>query len=347
MRVAVLPADADACGMYRILAPAYSLIAGGADIDIRWAGNGEIRIAGTMGRDGHVQGVEDPGADVIVIQRPLYRQLYETIPFFQARGVRVVIELDDDYKALPSTNTAYQFSHPSKHQDRSWRWLQASCAAADAVVCTTPALVERYGHGHGVVVPNFVPAKYLQCSAPPNDPLVVGWAGNMEVHTGDLAVVGSGCRIAMQNTDARFRLIGVESQLEQVQHELRLVMPPESTGWFTLEDYPMGIAELDVGIVPLADNQFNAGKSFLKGLEYASTKVPFVASGTEPYRTLAQKGAGVIASKPKDWARALGQLIRDAEYRAEVTGRGYAAAQQLTIEGNAQQFWDAWTGCAV
>jgi hypothetical protein len=71
---------------------------------------------------------------------------------------------------------------------------------------------------------------------------------------------------------------------------------------------------IDIGIVPLHPSPFNEAKSNLKGLEYALSGIPFVASSTQEYRDLADAGAGRVAKNNKEWLKHLKQLL-DPEVR--------------------------------
>jgi hypothetical protein len=82
---------------------------------------------------------------------------------------------------------------------------------------------------------------------------------------------------------------------------------------------------IDIGIVPLTTNQFNEAKSNLKGLEYALSGIPFVASDTQEYRDLHDIGIGRIAKSNKDWLKHLKQLI-DPEVRQAERERNYKLA---------------------
>jgi hypothetical protein len=84
---------------------------------------------------------------------------------------------------------------------------------------------------------------------------------------------------------------------------------------------------IDIGIVPLTNNQFNEAKSNLKGLEYALSGIPFVASNTREYRDLADMGVGRIAKSSKDWIKHLTKLI-DPEVREEERQNNYKIVTQ-------------------
>jgi spore maturation protein CgeB len=74
-------------------------------------------------------------------------------------------------------------------------------------------------------------------------------------------------------------------------------------------DYPKIFTPIDIGIVPLSSIPFNNAKSFIKGLEYAGSGVPFISSPSPEYEYLASKGVGRIARSAEEWEYHIGELI--------------------------------------
>lgn len=346
MRVAVFPADLGGCGYYRVIWPAEALIAEGADVMLVRPDDDDDRQiqAAWIDADGGRRRLVDvvtPDADVVVLQRPLTDTLAEAIPMLQARGVRVVVEIDDDFDAISPRNVSWKVLHPRTSPRRNWLHLRRACELADLVVVSTPALAARYGrHGRVVVVENCVPERYLGISGTPHDGVFVGWSGSIMTHPDDLQVTGGGVGRAVARTGARFAVIGTG---KGVQSTLGLPEPPLACGWVPIEDYPTALAQLDVGVVPLELSAFNEAKSWLKGLELSAVGVPFVASPTGPYRALVERGAGAIAERPREWEGLVKRLVGDAGWRAELAERGREVAAGLTVEANCGRWWDAWT----
>jgi glycosyltransferase involved in cell wall biosynthesis len=278
----------------------------------------------------------------------------DCIPSWQRYGTAVVVDVDDLLSAVDPGNPAFAAYHPSNAAE-NWHHLERACRMADMVTVSTPALAERYGrHGRVRVLRNCVPEWYLRVGCgedgtsagltstagserpEPRPAPVVGWAGRVDVHAADLAVVGTAVAQALRQTSATFRAVGDEATLTAlgVEGEVVPFMP--------FEDYPVQVARLDVGMAPLADTAFNRGKSFLKPLEMAALGVPFVASPLPEYVRLAGLGAGDLASRPRQWIAALRRLLNDAEYRAERAGRGREVAAGLTYEAHADGWATAW-----
>jgi glycosyltransferase involved in cell wall biosynthesis len=344
-KINVYPADDGACGHYRVRWPAQALIDQGADVTIIGGeASPDEQIMSTMltEPDGthRAVAVRRPDCDVVVLQRPLTDVLSSSIPLLQAKGVSVVVEVDDDFESIAPNNTSWAAVHPRRSPRRNWRHLRAACDAADLVVVSTPALAERYGrHGRVVVVPNLIPASYLDISAPDTDEVFVGWSGSIETHPADLQECGPGVTRALRSTGARFGVVGTG---RGVQRALGLDAAPSACGWVSLADYPRRLAEFDVGIVPLELSPFNEAKSWLKGLEMSAVGVPWVATPTGPYRQLHALGAGMVATRPREWERTLRRLIESPELRADTAAVGRSVAAGLTIEAHADRWWSAW-----
>jgi len=72
--------------------------------------------------------------------------------------------------------------------------------------------------------------------------------------------------------------------------------------------------------VPLTNIPFNEAKSFLKGIEYAASNIPFVASDLPEYRYLAEEGrVGRVANTPEEWVKHLTELL-DYDTRKKEAG---------------------------
>ena len=329
MRVRARPADDTACGQYRVYMPVAALQAAGEDVGLfnRYLTNRDEELP-----------------DVVVVQRPLLRHtVEEVIPKAQAAGIAVVVEIDDDFTALHHRNMAFARMHPqSTGPDFNWQWIGRACAAADLVTCTTPALAARYaGHGRVAVIPNYVPAAYLDVPHA-GDGHTVGWAGNLAVHPEDLDQVGFGVADAiMEHPKARFMALGDELTLP------RLRIPPkrgEYVPWVNFGDYAATIARFDIGLVPLQNNQFNQAKSCLKMLEYAATGVvPVVSPTADNVRLNRETGIGRVCRRPKDWRAAVRRYLEDPQELADAAVfNKTVVADRLTIEGNAWRWMEAW-----
>lgn len=345
MKAAVYPADVGGCGYYRVINATEELIRQGHDIDLvmpNEPAERQMQAAWRERFDGVAELVDVivPDVDVVVFQRPLRGYMTEAIRILQQRGIRVVVEIDDDFTSISKRNVSYRSVDPKQSPARNWAHLAEACSLADLVTVSTPRLAEVYGaHGRVRIVPNYIPAAYLDAWREDHDGMYVGWSGSTETHPDDLQVTGGGVARAIERCGATMAIVGTG---RGVKDAMGLNTIPMSCGWRQLDDYPDAIAQFDVGIVPLEASPFNEAKSWLKGLEYAAVGVPFVATPTGPYRALAEMGAGLLAETPRQWEGIVKRLLRDDDYRHKVAAQGRSVAARMTVEAHAHEWWDAW-----
>lgn len=338
MRVCVAPADIHGCGWYRLLFASRYLKAQGHDIQIILPTQRHHGLNGTM-ENGKLIDVQIPdGIDVMVLQRVTFGPVAEAIPLIRAKGVAVVIDIDDDLDAINPSNPAWASLHPQSNTRHDWATAALACQRATLVTVSTPALLRRYAaHGRGLVLPNCVPELFLRVDR--QDSPVIGWGGSVHSHPDDLQVVGTAVQRLMDEGHM-FQVVGPG---EGVQDALRLPREPLATGNIEIGDWAVNIARLGIGIAPLALTRFNNSKSWLKALEYAAVGVPPVVSPLPEYERLHREhDIGVLAAKPSQWYRELRRLATDDTWRAEVSERSRAGAAQWTVEQHAWKWAEAW-----
>ncbi|MCC6311360.1 MAG: glycosyltransferase [Trueperaceae bacterium] len=88
----------------------------------------------------------------------------------------------------------------------------------------------------------------------------------------------------------------------------------------------------DIGIAPLAGDDFDASKSELHWLEYAMTDMAFIGqrfSGPGPYSVVRNGVDGLLARGAQEWRDAVGQLAKSKDLREQLAG---AAKERVLAE---------------
>lgn len=334
MKITLLPADQGGCGHYRMIYPAEQLK---DELEIEYLDGLPIHRTKTLSP--RVVGVGDLETDMLILQRPLQRVLADSIPFFQRKGITVVVDMDDDFSCLHPNHKARWIYDPRRSPEMNWEHLARACARADLVTCSTPALASRYGaRDHAVVLRNCVPKSMCGVSRA-HDGRTVGWTGYTTFHPRDLTVTRGGVAAAVNETNARMLVVG---HIYDVQRDMGLMNEPDQDGPYVLADFTQGIAKITVGIVPLLESKFNDAKSYLKGMEFAACGVPFVASPTPEYYKL---GLGLLAAdKSKAWKKNVKLLLTDKSLHEEMSEYGRETIlRSHTYEGNAWRWAEAWS----
>lgn len=333
----VIPADEHGCGYSRLIWPVQVLKHYGHQIKIIRPGSVHLPFRFSNGK---LTGMMiPPDLELMVLQRPALNIHPHVITRLRAAGVAVVVDMDDDMTSIHPRNIAY---HVYKHDEEkflSWKYASESCRAATFVTTTSPELQKIYAsHGRGVVIPNYVPAAYLQMPRAEADRF--GWAGATMNHPDDPQVT-MGAVQQLINDGHQFTIVGGG---QDAQSAFRLTDKPHMTGFVPVSQWAQTIrSNFRVGMVPLAPTPFNRSKSYLKGIEYMSLGIPWVASPRDEYRRLNKiAGCGFLAHTPRQWYDMTRRLLTDDSLWREQSEAGLAFMQDQTYEAQAWRWAEAW-----
>ncbi|WP_327592432.1 hypothetical protein [Streptomyces chartreusis] len=333
MKVHVYPSDAYGCGSFRMRWPGEACAAAGHDVEV--VAPKDRRLKAVM-RDGKVVDVLDVDADVVVLQRVTHAYMAQAVSIMRAKGIVVVVDVDDDLSSIHPSNPAWAVHRPGAGL-HSWHNLALACRSASLVTVSTPALLDVYArHGRGVVLPNYLPDMYY--GLPRVDSDTIGWPGSFHSHPNDPESLG-GAVARLVDEGAEFVMRGDSTGAGRA---FGLAADPVG-GSVPIDAWPSAVASLGVGIAPLADTKFNAAKSWLKPLEMSAVGVPWVASPRAEYRRLHELGAGVLVDRPRTWYRELKRLRESAALRAELSEAGRAVAEQLRLRDHSWKWMEAWS----
>jgi hypothetical protein len=331
VKTIVYPSDSHGCGSFRAIWPGEHCAAAGHDVEVVRAKDRRVRLV----MEGHVVKDVLVDADVVVLQRVTHAYLAQAVGVMRAKGVTVVVDVDDDLSSIHPSNPAWAVHRPGAGP-HSWHNLALACREATLVTVSTPALLDVYArHGRGHVLPNYLPDSYY--GLPRTDSDVIGWPGSLHSHPNDPEVVG-GAVARLVDEGAGFVMRGDSTGAGRA---FGLAADPVGGG-VPIDEWPSAVASLGIGIAPLADTKFNASKSWLKPLEMSAAGVPWVASPRVEYERLHALGAGVLARRPRDWYRELKLLHGSAELRADLSEAGRVVAEGLRLSQHAWRWQEAW-----
>lgn len=332
MKVVVYPADAFGCGSFRMRWPGEACAAAGHDVRVVDPKDRKLKV---VMEDHTVKDVLDVDADVVVLQRVTHAYMAQAVGIMRAKGVTVVVDVDDDLSSIHPSNPAWAVHRPGAGL-HSWHNVAEACRNASLVTVSTPALLDVYArHGRGHVLPNYLPDMYYGLSRTDSD--TVGWPGSYHSHPNDPESLG-GAVARLVDEGAEFVMRGDSTGAGRA---FGLAADPPG-GPVPIEEWPAAVASLGIGIAPLADTKFNAAKSALKVIEMSACGVPWVASPRAEYKRIHAMGAGVLADRPRTWYRELKRLRESPALRAELSEAGRAVAEQLRLSQNAWRWAEAW-----
>ncbi len=230
----------------------------------------------------------------------------------------------DDAIFLPSVSEANRLIAALKLPQKVATIIRAS----DRVIAGNEYLAAyaRRFNANVVVIPTSVDTARLKpraagpAAAPAGDP-IVGWIGSPTTSIYLRLLERVLPRVAARH---RFRL--------RVSGADRAIQFPgvvtENIEWALDREVDL-FNTCDIGIYPLADDDWARGKCGFKAIQFMAAGVPVVAAAVGVNREIIQDGAnGFLAASEDEWVEKLGRLLEDAALR-----RRFAEVGRQTIEG--------------
>jgi glycosyltransferase involved in cell wall biosynthesis len=242
------------------------------------------------------------------------------------RGVPFVFDFDDaifiSYKSPSNGYLSYlKFAGKTK----------TICRLSAHVMAGNPCLASyaRKVNDNVTIIPTTIDTdKYQQL--PPRDesgPIVIGWTGSHSTvqHLDTLRAALK--KLATRET-FRLRVIGTPTyNIEGIE--------VEASKWYSdteLKD----LSDIDIGVMPLPDDNWSKGKCGLKALQFMALGVPTICSPVGVNTEIIQDNEnGFIAAAEDEWVNKLSRLIQSRELRKRLGEAGrrtvvtkYSAASQ-------------------
>lgn len=248
------------------------------------------------------------------------------------RGMRVFFEAHDYWGDSPSRETP--IDHPTRRGvDRARRWLPS----VDGIFCTSGPQVDLYRARFPTlpVEVALIGTRYPR----PNDreqfSYRLGYFGSVDAdHPVSTVIEGlARCRTPR----VRLSIVGARDEAERTRIEnlatrLKITDRVEIQGWTHPEELVRHRAEIDVGVVPLADTFDARTNTPFKLVDYLSASLPTIATRTGSVTAYVTDGreALLVDHSSEAWAEAIDRMYRDfAIYRA-LSSQALARARELT-----------------
>ena len=246
------------------------------------------------------------------------------------RRCALVLDLDDATYIERRSSVFGSFASILKGRGKADRIIR-SC---DHAICGNPT-VAAYISGKGVpttVLPTLVDTQRFTPRAvrPPGD-IVLGWMGTHSTFEYLLTLLPVFRRLAARHR-FRLRIIGsgrADLHADGVDIEMR--------PW-ALEREVEDLQSFDVGVYPIATDEWAQGKSGFKAIQYLSCGIPYVASPVGIVASIGTPGITHLEARTEEeWFDGLSRLLTDAALRDAIAaaGRRYALEQYSTRQAAA------------
>ena len=258
--------------------------------------------------------------DIAVVQRCCTEEQFKFVHVCRQLGIKLVYDLDDDVWDLPPYNPAHGIFTQMKEG------FNQCIKMVDVVSVSTKALQKAVRKNVKLInvitnkeIPVIVAENRIDprlCAKPiKSDRLIVGWAGSSS-HIGDLVIVDDAINtLALEHPDVLFQFRGCQlppeiKQRANVVHEF----------WSSVAEYCVRFPRWGwhIALAPVTDHPFNASKSCLKSVESGYLGIPCLMSNVEPYWRFCAHDPELkwlLCSVKTQWERKLRDLINDEALR--------------------------------
>lgn len=312
-------------------------------------------------------------ADIVVFHRPAEENYLDFIKSCQEAGKIIVVDYDDDpfntspwnpyYRNIGVKEFEYKWPDTGIEQ---WLWkdgmfgfdierniqrrdmFRACFKKADAVTVTSDILKEQLQevNPNCHVLPNLLDLNfYPKCELVKDGKIRIGWQGGYSHYEDIWMIKDQIAKVLKENPNVVFvymgdpKFDGVFRDLPEGQYEKYF--------WVSHAVYPykLKMLNLDIGICPLVDNEFNRRKSSIKHFEFNAVGAATVCSDVPPYSIDAKHNETTLLVKPDGWVEALNELIKDPIKRARLQKNAYEDIyENYNIEKKVHMWKDVYEG---
>jgi glycosyltransferase involved in cell wall biosynthesis len=270
--------------------------------------------------------------DVVFVHREAFPLGYPFVERALAALQRPYIFDFDDAIYMANTSEANRFIAPLKFAQKT----EVIVKHASLVIAGNPHLAAWASHfnQHVTVIPTTIDTDIYQTKKIKKEGrLCLGWSGSTTT-IAHLAPYSGLLREMQKNFDLRLRVIGDPSfRIEGAE--------VESIPWRE-ETEVQDVQELDIGIMPLPDEDWAKGKCGLKALQYMAAGIATVMSPVGVNSEIAEGGAAMLASSFSDWEMTLTALLSDpnARERLGINGRK-RVEEKYSVKANLPLYLEA------
>jgi glycosyltransferase involved in cell wall biosynthesis len=264
--------------------------------------------------------------DLVVVHRGIFPFPWPALEkALIRRHGKVVFDFDDAiYAGHQNTeNTKYPWLYKLKYGPQANETL-ALCAQVIAGNRTLAEHSLRFNE-HVSTIPTVVDLEQYAYRPPSSGDglLTIGWVGSRSTSPYLLAIEPALRRLSETYPGRiRFRLYG--------HPQRKLALPNFASLPFSLASEVADLRSIDIGIMPMPDNEWTRGKCAFKAIQYMALGIPTVASPVGMAAELVENDvSGLWARTPEEWFGALQRLVAEPQLRTRlaVEGRKTVAAR--------------------
>ncbi len=216
----------------------------------------------------------------------------------------------------------------------TWK-VKYICKWANIVITGNEYLKEyaKKFNNNVVVIPTTIDTNYHKKSTINKNKLSIGWTGTLTTMKQINLIVKVISKLE-QLYDFSFIIISNDKP----KFKLKTIKYIEWSKTKEIED----LLQIDIGLMPLYDDEWEKGKCGFKGLQYMALEIPTIMSPVGVNTEIIQDGVnGYLAKNEQEWYKKLSLLIENEKLRQKLGKAGRkTVVEKYSVEANKQKYLD-------
>ena len=299
-------------------------------------------------------------ADIIVIFIPKSVVGPKVLEMCLKHQKKLIADMDDNTFIVEKSNVSYEWSgtedvpglwvsgvqYDRTSVLRKQQQLSSVLMLCDALSVTTQELAKEHEHlvgrGEIYVLPNSLDLSYYKPwkRRHPEEEIRVGWQGGAS-HVRDMKIIEGPLKELKDKYNIKLVFFG-----QGFPDMKKMFQDSEHHPWVDQDTFhvKLGSLDLDIGLCPIEDTDFNRGKSNLKMLEYGAFNVPSVCSQIlfGPYNYpegLELEDRVLVENTDEAWFNAIEDLIKDRDKRKHIGDNARRTVEEMYNIDHNWRYW--------
>ena len=276
---------------------------------------------------------------LIIFQRATWNfKINNLIQLAKLKRIKIVYDIDDliyKQKYIPQylNNSGIEDTTANvRHFLGEAGSMDLIAEQCDAFICTTPFLKRKLENDFNkstYVISNFYNkeqfdiSKIIEIERKFNsEKFWIGYFSGSASHINDFSVCKDEIeKFLFMHENAALKIVGymeLDENWKMLEEQGKLFYKP----FCPYQELQYEIAEVDVNIAPLSDNEFNCSKSELKFFEAAIVNTPSIVSNVGIYKNIINNSNGMLCNKG-EWNKALEKMYNNVELRNSISKNAY------------------------
>lgn len=266
--------------------------------------------------------------DLVFVQREGIMVGTAFLELFLARRLPLIYDFDDSIwiPNISEANACFAFL-------KTTHKIRQMIQAAALVFAGNPYLADYAGNFNSKVrvVPTTIDTDLYQPQGNSDrpGPVCIGWSGSFSTVQHFKLAIPALMRIKeLYGSRVCFKIIGDADYFCQE-------LDTQGCAW-RAETEVFDLLELDIGLMPLPDDEWARGKCGLKGLQYMALGIPTLMSPVGVNTQIIENGVnGYLPTTTEDWVETLSHLVDSVQERRRIGQAG----RQTVIDSFSVQRW--------